>query len=97
MSGGGPDLMQLLQEPEYLPYLVAIFCRSAHEFLVGRLGYWFHHRLIAERDDGEDYITFQGLAASLLGLSGDQAITARFRPHCVQKQRPAEVESFLAE
>ena len=51
--------MQLLQEPEYLPYLVAIFCRSAHEFLVGRLGYWFHHRLIAERDDGEDYITFQ--------------------------------------
>jgi len=72
--------MQLLQEPEYLPYLVAIFCRSAHEFLVGRLGYWFHHRLIAERDDGEDYITFQGLAASLLGLSGDQAITARFQP-----------------
>src|SRR5438876_12392663 len=68
--------MQLLQEPEYLPYLVAIFCRSAHEFLVGRLGCWFHHRLIAERDDGEDYITFQGLAASLLGLSGDQAITA---------------------
>jgi len=64
--------MQLLQEPEYLPYLVAIFCRSAHEFLVGRLGYWFHHRLIAERDDGEDYITFQGLAASLLGLSGDR-------------------------
>src|SRR2546426_6352718 len=47
------------------------------------------------RSDGEDYITFQGLAASLLGLSGDQAITARFRRHRVQKQRPAEVRIVL--
>jgi hypothetical protein len=63
---GGLDLMQFLQEPEYLPYLVAIFCRSAHEFLVGGFGCCCYHRLIAERDDGDDYITFHVLAASLL-------------------------------